>query len=87
MHLSSVFFKYAILHPSLFIYISNPFQVMIRSLDQDTRSNYSAGLLHFTQFCDSMDVPETLRMPASEALLSQFIAAFAGITASKTLNN
>jgi hypothetical protein len=34
-----------------------------------------------------MGVPETLHIPASEALLSQFIAAFAGITASKTLNN
>lgn len=60
---------------------------MIRSLDQDTRSNYGAGLLRFTQFCDSINVPENQRMPASEALISQFVAAFVGITATKTLNN
>jgi len=63
------------------------FQVMICSLDQDTRSNYGAGLLRFMQFCDSINVPETQRMPASEALLAQFIMAFTGITTSKTLNN
>ncbi|KAG0692901.1 hypothetical protein DFH29DRAFT_447661 [Suillus ampliporus] len=39
------------------------------------------------QFCDSINVPEDQHMPASEALLAQFVAAFAGITASKTLNN
>jgi hypothetical protein len=55
-------------------------QVMIHSLDQDTRSNYGTGLVQFTQFCDSINVPESQRMPASEALLAQFIAAFAGIT-------
>ncbi|KAG1731061.1 uncharacterized protein EDB91DRAFT_1206726, partial [Suillus paluster] len=33
------------------------FQVMIRSLDQDTHSNYSAGLLRFMQFCNSINVP------------------------------
>jgi len=62
-------------------------QVMIHSLDQDTCSNYSTGLLRFTQFCDSINVPESQHMPASEALLAQFITAFAGITASKTLDN
>lgn len=60
---------------------------MIRSLDTDTRSNYGAGLLRYTQFCDSIFIPEAERMPAAEALLSQFTAAFAGTTSAKTLNN
>ncbi|KAG1858728.1 hypothetical protein DFJ58DRAFT_715772 [Suillus subalutaceus] len=60
---------------------------MICSLDTDTRSNYGAGLLHFTQFCDSIKIPEVERMPASEALISQFMAAFVGTSLEKTLNN
>jgi hypothetical protein len=60
---------------------------MIRSLDQDTRSNYGAGLLRFTQFCDSINISEQDRMPASEALLAQFAAAHAGSASAKTLNN
>ncbi|KIK31799.1 hypothetical protein CY34DRAFT_27303 [Suillus luteus UH-Slu-Lm8-n1] len=60
---------------------------MIRSLATDTRSNYGAGLLHFTQFCASIDIPEAKRMPASEALISQFAAAFTGTSSEKTLNN
>lgn len=60
---------------------------MIRSLDQDTRSNYGAGLLRFTQFCDSINVPEHDRMPASEVLVAQFAAAHAGSASAKTLNN
>ena len=36
-------------------------------------SNYGAGLLHFTQFCDEMKIPEDLQMPAPEWLSSHFI--------------
>ncbi|KAG1735978.1 hypothetical protein EDB19DRAFT_1580755, partial [Suillus lakei] len=63
------------------------FQVMVRSLDTNTRSNYGVGLLRYTQFCDSINIPESERMPAAEVLLSQFAAAFAGSTSEKTLNN
>ncbi|KIO09047.1 hypothetical protein M404DRAFT_70662, partial [Pisolithus tinctorius Marx 270] len=34
------------------------FQVMLQSLDHSTCSNYGAGLLHFTQFCDLLALPE-----------------------------
>ncbi|KAG1719864.1 DNA breaking-rejoining enzyme, partial [Suillus paluster] len=61
--------------------------VMVRSLDADTRSNYGAGLLRFTQFCDSINIPEAERMPAADTLVAQFAAAFAGTTSDKTLNN
>ncbi|KIJ08907.1 hypothetical protein PAXINDRAFT_88216 [Paxillus involutus ATCC 200175] len=60
---------------------------MIRSLDQDTRSNYGAGLLRFTQYCDSCNIPEADRMPASENLIAAFAASHAATASDKTLNN
>ncbi|KIK76570.1 hypothetical protein PAXRUDRAFT_18099 [Paxillus rubicundulus Ve08.2h10] len=63
------------------------FQVMVKSLDQDTHSNYGAGLLCFTQFCDSTQILEEDRMPASEPLLSAFAASYASTVSDKTLNN
>ncbi|KAG2041577.1 hypothetical protein BDR03DRAFT_856189 [Suillus americanus] len=63
------------------------FQVMVRSLDTNTRSNYGAGLLRCTQFCNSIHIPKSKCMPAAKPLLSQFAAAFAGTMSEKTLNN
>lgn len=60
---------------------------MIRSLDHDTRSNYGAGLLQFTQFCDWVNVPEKDRMPASQELIASFATTHAGTISDKTLNN
>ncbi|KIK76033.1 hypothetical protein PAXRUDRAFT_171054 [Paxillus rubicundulus Ve08.2h10] len=39
------------------------FQVMLRSLDEDTRSNYGASLLRFTQFCDSQKTLKSTACP------------------------
>ncbi|KIK82182.1 hypothetical protein PAXRUDRAFT_154370 [Paxillus rubicundulus Ve08.2h10] len=63
------------------------FQVMIWSLDQDTRSNYSASLLWFTQYCDSCNVPEGDCMPTSKSLISAFAALHTATASDKTLNN
>jgi hypothetical protein len=63
------------------------FLVMIQSLDEDTRSNYGAGLLRFTQFCDLHHVPEPNRMPASSELLAAFLASAAGSVSSSTANS
>lgn len=52
-------------------------KVTLASVTSDTRKNYGAGLLRFTQFCDRHCVPEALRMPASEMLLSIFVAEMA----------
>ena len=57
------------------------FQVMLFSLDENTRSNYGAGLLCFTQYCDTHSILECNRMPASETLLSAFSASASGGTA------
>ncbi|KAG2337080.1 hypothetical protein BDR05DRAFT_978613 [Suillus weaverae] len=52
--------------------------VMLISIEPKTRENYSAGLLHFHQFCDSHNIAEDRRMPASDRLLASFIASCAG---------
>lgn len=63
------------------------FQVMIRSLDESTRSNYGAGLLCFTQFCDHHSIPEEARMPASANLINSFAASAAGHLSPQALSN
>ena len=49
--------------------------LITKSIVPGTLSNYAAGLLHFTQFCDELRIPEALRMPASEDILTLFVAA------------
>ncbi|KAF8183698.1 DNA breaking-rejoining enzyme [Pholiota molesta] len=62
--------------------------VMLFSLDEKTRELYGAGPLRFTQYCDSRNIPEVDRMPASEILLAGFSAAMAaGKVARTTLDN
>ncbi|KAF9221247.1 hypothetical protein BS17DRAFT_797242 [Gyrodon lividus] len=59
---------------------------MLRSLDEDTYGNYNAGLLHFTQFCDSQNISEADHMPALASLLSAFASAHAGTISDKTVS-
>jgi len=47
---------------------------IINSIQPLTLSNYSTGLLHLSKFCDNYKVPEVDCMPASESMLSLFIA-------------
>ena len=48
---------------------------MVRTVTPKTASNYSAGLLRFTHFCDDLHIDEETRMPAPEWLLSTFITS------------
>ena len=59
---------------------------MLLSLEEKTRSNYGAGLLRFTQFCDSHNISEIDRCPASEVIISAFIASYAGLRSSDCIN-
>src|ERR1700731_3465434 len=59
--------------------------VMLSSLDPKTQENYGAGLLRFTQFCDTRGITEVERMPAPEVLLSAFAASWAGRISSSTV--
>jgi len=63
------------------------FFVLTQSLDENTCSNYGAGLLRFTQYCDKLHIPEIQRMPASATLLSAFITASAGSISDSTVSN
>lgn len=62
-------------------------EVMLLGLDENTRSNYGAGLLRFTQFCDTLSIHEEARMPASEHLLAIFASDAAGYSSDKTVGN
>src|SRR5882672_5498920 len=53
--------------------ISRERVVLVQAVSTSTLRNYGAGLLRFTQFCDDFNVPESLKMPAPEWLLSIFI--------------
>jgi len=53
-------------------------EVMLSSLEPKTHSNYGAGLLHFMQFCNQLVIPEQNHCPASEVLISAFIASHVG---------
>jgi hypothetical protein len=61
-------------------------EVMISSLEPKTRSNYGTSLLHINQFCDQLDISEHDQCPASEALISAFIASFVGKRSSDCVN-
>src|SRR5882724_10158977 len=47
---------------------------MANSVLLSTLSNYLAGLIHFTKFCDDFSVPKDVHMLAPETLLSTFIS-------------
>lgn len=52
-----------------------------------TISNYSYGLKKFLTFCDSIAVPEHLRLPAEELLLCAFAGSFAGAKSRSSAQN
>ena len=47
--------------------------MLVKAVAPKTLSNYGAGLLRFTHFCESFKLAEDLCMPALEWLLSVFI--------------
>ena len=57
------------------------------TLAPSTQSVYGAGLLRFTQFCDSWKISEQDRMPASAVLLTAFTSQCAGSYLGKTINS
>jgi hypothetical protein len=54
------------------------FNISLSSFEEKTHSNYRAGLLWFTQFCNAFNIPKALRMPAPKWLLAAFTAVAAG---------
>lgn len=61
--------------------------VIAHSHSPNTRECYGSGLLVYHVFCDSRDVPEIQRCPASSVLLLAFLASCAGLYSGATLDN
>ncbi|EKM74719.1 hypothetical protein AGABI1DRAFT_132976 [Agaricus bisporus var. burnettii JB137-S8] len=59
---------------------------VLDGLAPNTQLSYAAGILRFTQFCDTWDIPETDRMPASSTLLAAFASSYVGHYGGKTIN-
>jgi hypothetical protein len=60
---------------------------MVHAWEEDTREAYGVGLLMWHCFCDSRQVPEQERAPASQALISAFVAHMAAAYSGKTISN
>ena len=58
---------------------------MQHAWEEDTRIAYGAGLLMWHCFCDNKAIPEEARAPASQALLSTFVAYMATAYSGKTI--
>jgi hypothetical protein len=62
-------------------------EVLSHAWAEATLESYGAGLLVFQVYCDTKDIPETQRAPASSVLISAFAAALAGAYAAKTISS
>ncbi|EJD33484.1 DNA breaking-rejoining enzyme [Auricularia subglabra TFB-10046 SS5] len=63
------------------------FSTILSSVEPKTLATYSAGLLRFHEYCDEQNVPESDRMPASDFLLSSFVAHYAGKVSRSCVEN
>ncbi|KAH9031520.1 hypothetical protein EDB85DRAFT_2146081 [Lactarius pseudohatsudake] len=60
---------------------------MVHAWEEDTREAYSSGLLLWHVYCDDKGTSELARAPASQALLSTFVAHMAAAYSGKTISN
>jgi hypothetical protein len=60
---------------------------MVHAWEEDTREAYGAGLLMWHCFCDDRAISKQGRAPASQALLSAFVAHMAATYSGKTISN
>jgi hypothetical protein len=60
--------------------------MMIHAWEEETHVSYSMGLLMWHCFCDEKHIPEAGRVPATQALLSAFIAHLAAVYSGKTIS-
>ncbi|KAJ7862140.1 hypothetical protein B0H14DRAFT_3444908 [Mycena olivaceomarginata] len=67
--------------------LQNVTNVLSHSWADGTLGTYGSGLVVFHCYCDSRNIPESIRAPASADLLASFLAAVAGLYAGKTLEN
>ena len=58
--------------------------MMLHTWEEDTRVSYGAGLLMWHCFCNEKGTSEEARVPASQPLLSSFVAHMAATYSGKT---
>ena len=61
--------------------------VMSHAWVEGTLETYASGLLAWHVYCDSKQIPEEQRAPASPVLIASFLATLAGLFSNKTLHN
>lgn len=61
--------------------------VMLAGLAPSTMTTYAAGLLRWSQYCDSMNISEEDRMPASDILIIGFMGFHMGKVSGSTVKN
>ncbi len=54
---------------------------------EGTLETYASGLLSWHVYCDTKDIPEPQRAPASPVLVASFLASLAGLFSNKTAHN
>jgi hypothetical protein len=63
------------------------YESFLRVTTEATRESYGAGLVRFTDFCDSCAIPEESRMPAHRDILAGFVASWIGNIGGKAIRN
>lgn len=63
------------------------FRVMSNAWAESTRESYSAGILVYNVHCDKKGVPEELRAPTSQPIITDFVASLAGSYFGSTISN
>ena len=63
------------------------FDVMSNMWAGSTRESYSAGLLVYHVFCDKTGIPEELRAPTSQDVITSLVASLAGSYSGSTISN
>jgi hypothetical protein len=59
---------------------------MLHAWEEEMRISYGAGLLMWHCFCDEKGIPEAARAPATQPLLSAFVAYLAAAYSGKTIS-
>jgi len=67
--------------------LSRVFDVMSNAWASSTRESYSAGVLVYHVYCDKKGIPEELRAPTSQDIITSLVASLAGSYSGSTISN
>jgi len=71
-------------HPAVGQLMLQVFHILLNICDP---SSHAAGILRFTQFCDSWRISEDARMPTSATLIAAFVSQCRGLYAGNTVRS